>query len=181
MVNGNLKVLRRHGVKGTRGKYSKGKSIRKRDKSVYSRQKAGHWEADTVVSGQGHKRLNRYESGKDRAQYIKLQNYALDMFGEILQPSWNYVFTAPADIKGYLETYLDWENSVYARLGAIANELDTMGMPCEASLVRKGLPRAEIENVRRMLTEYGLSGWDMSYILPANKKLHNKIKKREHR
>ncbi len=57
LVKGNLKVLRRkgksHGVKETRGKYSKGKSIRKRDKSVYSRQEAGHWEADTVVSGQG--------------------------------------------------------------------------------------------------------------------------------
>ena len=57
LVNGNLKVLRRkgksHGVKETRGKYSKGKSIRKRDKSMYSRQEAGHWEADTVVSGQG--------------------------------------------------------------------------------------------------------------------------------
>ena len=25
----------------------------KRDRSVYSRQEAGHWEADTVVSGQG--------------------------------------------------------------------------------------------------------------------------------
>ena len=35
------------------GKYSKGKSIRKRDKSVYSRKEAWHWEADTVVSGQG--------------------------------------------------------------------------------------------------------------------------------
>ena len=57
LVNGNLKVLRRkgksHGTKETRGKYSKGKSIRKRDKSVYSRKEAGHWEADTVVSGQG--------------------------------------------------------------------------------------------------------------------------------
>ena len=57
LVNGNLKVLRRkgksHGAKETRGKYNKGKSIRKRDKSVYSRQEAGHWEADTVVSGLG--------------------------------------------------------------------------------------------------------------------------------
>ena len=57
LVNGNLKVLRwkgkSHGSKETRGKYSKGKSIRKRDKSVYSRKEAGHWEADTVVSGQG--------------------------------------------------------------------------------------------------------------------------------
>ena len=42
-----------HGAKETRGKYSKGKSIRKRDKSVYSRQEAGHREADTAVSGQG--------------------------------------------------------------------------------------------------------------------------------
>ena len=57
LVNGNLKVLRRkgksHGVKETRGKYKKGKSIRERDKSVYSCKEAGHWEADTVVSGQG--------------------------------------------------------------------------------------------------------------------------------
>ena len=48
LVNGNLKVLRRkgksHGSRETRGKYSKGKSIRKRDKSVYSRKEAGHWE-----------------------------------------------------------------------------------------------------------------------------------------
>ncbi len=60
LVNGNLKVLRRkgksHGSRETRGKYSNGKSIRKRDKSVYSRKEAGHWEADTVVSGQGKSR-----------------------------------------------------------------------------------------------------------------------------
>ena len=42
-----------HGAKETRGKYSKGKSIRKRGKSVYSRQEAGHREAGTAVSGQG--------------------------------------------------------------------------------------------------------------------------------
>lgn len=57
LLKGNLKVLRHkgksHGSKETRGKFNKGKSIRKRDKSVYSRQEAGHWEADTVVSGQG--------------------------------------------------------------------------------------------------------------------------------
>ena len=57
LLKGNLKVLRRkgksHGVKETRGKFSKGKSIRKRDKSVYRREEAGHWEVDTVVSGQG--------------------------------------------------------------------------------------------------------------------------------
>lgn len=128
---------------------------------------------------QGHKRLNRYESCKDRAQYIKLQNYALDMFGEILQPSWDYVVTAPEDIKSYLEGYVSWENSVYAHLADISNQLIVMGFPCEAKLVRKGLPRKELEKVRRMLTEYGLSGWDMAYILQADKELHGKIKKKE--
>jgi len=57
LLNGNMKVLRRkgksHGKIETRGKFNKGKSIRKRDKSVYRRDIAGHWEADTVVSGQG--------------------------------------------------------------------------------------------------------------------------------
>ena len=52
-----LKVLRRkgksHGKKETRGKFNLGKSIRKRDKSVYKRLEFGHWEADTVVSGRG--------------------------------------------------------------------------------------------------------------------------------
>ena len=57
LLKGNLKVLRRkgksHTIKETRGKFNKGKSIRKRDKGVYSRKEAGHWEADTVVSGLG--------------------------------------------------------------------------------------------------------------------------------
>jgi IS30 family transposase len=56
LVKGDLKVLRRKGKytgNETRGKYNTGKSIRKRDKSVYSRKEFGHWEADTVVSGKG--------------------------------------------------------------------------------------------------------------------------------
>lgn len=57
LLNGNLTVLRRKGKshlgKETRGKFNAGKSIRKRDRSVYKRAEAGHWEADTVVSGRG--------------------------------------------------------------------------------------------------------------------------------
>ena len=130
---------------------------------------------------QGYKRLNRYESCKDRAHYIKLQNYALDMFGEILQPSWDYVVTAPEDIKGYLEGYIVWENSVYTRLADISSRLIVMGFPSEAKLVREGLPRKELEKVRRMLTEYGLSGWDMTYILPRTKSYMTKSRKRRRR
>jgi IS30 family transposase len=50
-------VLRRKGKTrkrlGNGGRFTTGKSIRKRDKSVYKRKEFGHWEADTVVSGRG--------------------------------------------------------------------------------------------------------------------------------
>lgn len=57
LLSGNLKVLRKKGKTrkrlGNGGRFTTGKSIRKREKSVYKRQEVGHWEADTVVSGQG--------------------------------------------------------------------------------------------------------------------------------
>lgn len=128
---------------------------------------------------QGHKRFNRHESGKDRAYYIKLQNYALDMFGEAIEPNWGYVISASKDIPGYLEGYIAWENSIYTRLAGISNRLIVMEFPYEAELVREGLPQKELEKVRRMLTEYGLSGRNMTYILQADKALHDKIKGKE--
>ena len=54
ILKGNRKLLRRKGKGGwyeTRGKFNKGKSIRKRDKKVYKRADYGHWELDTVISG----------------------------------------------------------------------------------------------------------------------------------
>ena len=57
LVNGDVKVLRKKGNTrkrlGNGGRFTTGKSIRKRDKSVYNRKEFGHWEADTVVSGRG--------------------------------------------------------------------------------------------------------------------------------
>ena len=57
MVKGNVKVLRKKGKTrkrlGNGGRFTTGKSIRKRDKNVYKRREAGHWEADTVISGIG--------------------------------------------------------------------------------------------------------------------------------
>lgn len=56
-LRSTLKNLRRKGKTkkrlGNSGRFTTGKSIRRRDKSVYSRKEFGHWEADTVVSGQG--------------------------------------------------------------------------------------------------------------------------------
>ena len=91
LVNGNLKVLRpkgkSHGTKETRGKYSKGKSIRKRDKSVYSRQEAGHWEADTVVSGHSENCHNCKESAVEN-------KFCCSVFPHILFTSTYILFTA---------------------------------------------------------------------------------------
>ena len=56
-LRSTLKNLRRKGKTrkrlGNGGRFTTGKSIRKRDKSVYTRKEFGHWEADTVVSGKG--------------------------------------------------------------------------------------------------------------------------------
>ena len=57
LVKGNVNVLRQKGKTrkrlGNGGRFTTGKSIRKRDKNVYKRKEFGHWEADTVVSGRG--------------------------------------------------------------------------------------------------------------------------------
>lgn len=128
---------------------------------------------------QGHKRLNRYESSEDRRQMVRIQNYIIDMFGVTVEPSWDYVIAEPTGIKSYLEAYLKWENSVYVRLAEINQRLISDGFPKEAKLIRKGLPAKELKRVRRMLTDYALAGWDMPYILEQDKKLHDKIRKRE--
>lgn len=56
-LKSTLKNLRRKGKPrkrlGNGGRFTTGKSIRKRDESVYTREEFGHCEADTVVSGQG--------------------------------------------------------------------------------------------------------------------------------
>lgn len=82
LANGNAKVLRRKGKsmngKETRGKLlNKGKSIRKRDKSVYKRKEFGHWEIDTVVSGLGKSKACFVTLAERKTRYyiaIKVEN-----------------------------------------------------------------------------------------------------------
>lgn len=82
LANGNAKVLRRKGKsmngKETRGKLlNKGKSIRKRDKSVYKRKEFGHWEIDTVVSGPGKSKACFVTLAERKTRYyiaIKVEN-----------------------------------------------------------------------------------------------------------
>ena len=122
LVNGNLKVLRpkgkSHGTKETRGKYSKGKSIRKRDKSVYSRQEAGHWEADTVVSGYGkskacfaalaERKTRYYMPLKYRTVELKRWKMLLFLFCLLSHPSLS--IPSPVTVEPSSPTGATWKN-----------------------------------------------------------------------
>jgi IS30 family transposase len=90
-VDVNLKVLRRkgksRGKKETRGKFNLGKTIRKRDKSVYKRQEFGHWEADTVVSGRGKSKACFATLAERKTRYyiaIKMPNRNADTMAKAI-------------------------------------------------------------------------------------------------
>ena len=90
-VDVNLKVLRRkgksHGKKETRGKFNLGKTIRKRDRSVYKRQEFGHWEADTVVSGRGKSKACFATLAERKTRYyiaIKMPNRNADTMAKAI-------------------------------------------------------------------------------------------------
>ena len=87
LVNENLKVLRRKGKKrlGNGGRFTTGKSIRKRDKSVYKRIESGHWEADTVVSGRGKSKTCFTTLAERKTRYyiaVKIPNRNADTMAE---------------------------------------------------------------------------------------------------
>ena len=82
IINGNKKLLRRKGKGGwyeTRGKFNKGKSIRKRDKKVYKRADYGHWELDTVVSGIGKSKVCFITLVERKLDSIKPSNHLIVM------------------------------------------------------------------------------------------------------
>lgn len=141
-----------------------------------------HMSFSTQLMGfQGHKRLNRYQAAEDRCHRLKLQHYIIDMFGENIQPDWSYTPPVATSMKDYLDKYLTWEIGVYETISRTVINLVESGYLCEADLIKECLPgvRKEIEKVRRMIKEYGMVDYDMVYVLEADKKLHDKIKKME--
>ena len=81
------------GKKETRGKFNLGKSIRKRDRSVYKREEFGHWEADTVVSGRG----------KSKACFATLAERKTRFYIAIKMPNRNAATMANAIIEALSE------------------------------------------------------------------------------
>ena len=87
-LRSTLKNLRRKGKTrkrmGNGGRFTTGKSIRKRDKSVYSRKEFGHWEADTVVSGQRVRALGSGHGGIGAREKQSMLCHACGKKNEIL-------------------------------------------------------------------------------------------------
>lgn len=130
---------------------------------------------------QGLKRMHRYESEKDRGHRVMIEHYVIDMFGDILEADWNFVPPDIVDLEQYINTYINWELSVYESLNKIINALVIEGYGSEAKLIEKCLEgvRKEIERARRTKQDFELVNYDISYIKLMDKKRHDKIKRLE--
>lgn len=160
LVNGNVKVLRKKGKTrkrlGNSGRFTTGKSIRKRDKSVYKRKEFGHWEADTVVSGKGKtkacfatfaERTTRYyiavkmpnRSGESMAKAIietlgKLPKGAVktitcDRGGEFA--SWRQIEKALGCNMYFADPYCAWQKGTNENLNGLLREFYPKGRNLE--------------------------------------------------
>ncbi|PWL85295.1 MAG: IS30 family transposase [Oscillospiraceae bacterium] len=171
LVNGSLKVLRRkgksHGVKETRGKYSKGKSIRKRDKSVYSRQEAGHREADTTVSGQG----------KSKACFAALAESKTRFYIAVKIPGRKAEAMENAIVAARSAFSLDWSRPLPATgvrsspTGAVWRRMEEQ-LHCEVYFTDPycAWQKGANENLNGLLREFYPRGRNLSRVAPATLK-----------
>ena len=168
LLNGNCKVLRRkgksHGTKETRGKFNLGKSIRKREKSVYKRSEFGHWEADTVVSGRG----------KSKVCFATLAERKTRFYIAIKMPNRNADTMAKAVIDALSEfpseavkTITCDRGTEFAKWLDIENELN-----CDVYFADPycAWQKGTNENLNGLLREFYPKGRNLSRVSPATLK-----------
>ena len=171
LVKGNKKVLRRKGktkiYTGNAIKYQHGKSIRKRDESVYKREEAGHWEADTVVSG----------AGKSTACFVTLEERKTRYYIAIKVPNKKADTVAKAIIKalgkypGELVKSITCDRgSEFARWEEIENELNCDVYFADAYCAWQ---KGSNENSNGLLREFYPKGRNLSRV--SEKTLAKKI------
>ena len=124
IINGNKSLLRRKGNGGwyeTRGKFNKGKSIRKRDKRIYKRADYGHWELDTVVSGLGKSKacfITLVERKSRFYKAIKSPNRHADVVAKLIV---NYLKQFPSEL---VKTITTDNGNEFANWQTIEKELN---------------------------------------------------------
>jgi IS30 family transposase len=167
-LQSTLKNLRRKGKTrkrlGNGGRFTTGKSIRKRDKSVYNRQEFGHWEADTVVSGQG----------KSKACFATLAERKTRYYIAVKMPDRTGKSMADAMIKalskfpkGTVKTITCDRGSEFAEWRRIEKELDCdMFFADPYCAWQKGTN----ENLNGLLREFYPKGRNLSRVNPQTLK-----------
>jgi IS30 family transposase len=161
IVGGDRKLLRRKGKGGwyeTRGKFNKGKSIRKRDKKVYKRADYGHWELDTVVSGLGKSKACFVTLVERKSRFykaIKSPNRHADVVANLVI---GYLKGFPPELVKTITTdngaeFADWER-IEAELGCEVYFCDTF---C-------AWQKGSNENSNGLLREFFRKGWGFGNI-----------------
>ncbi len=167
-VDVNLKVLRRkgksRGKKETRGKFDLGKTIRKRDKSVYKRQEFGHWEADTVVSGRGKSKVCFATLAERKTRYyiaLKMPNRNADTMAKA-------IISALSDLPSEaVKTITCDRGAEFANWQTIEKELDRSVYFADPYCAwQKGTN----ENLNGLLREFYPKGRNLSRVSPATLK-----------
>ena len=167
-IDVNLKVLRRkgksHGNKETRGKFNLGKTIRKRDKSVYKRQEFGHWEADTVVSGRG----------KSKACFATLAERKTRYYIAVKMPNRNADTMAKAIISALSELPDAAVKTITCDRGAEFANWQTIEKELNCSIYFAdpycAWQKGTNENLNGLLREFYPKGRNLSRVSPATLK-----------
>ena len=167
-LKSTLKNLRRKGKTKKRlghgGRFTTGKSIRKRAKSVYKRKEFGHWEADTVVSGQGKSKVCFATLAERMTRYyiaIKIP----DRTGKSMADAMIKVFS---DLpKGAVKTITCDRGSEFSEWRRIEKELNCdMYFADPYCAWQKGTN----ENLNGLLREFYPKGRNLSRVSPATLK-----------
>ena len=124
-LRSTLKNLRRKGKTrkrmGNGGRFTTGKSIRKRDRSVYSRKEFGHWETDTVVSGQGKSKVCFATLAERKTRYyIAVKTITCDRGSEFA--CWREIEkTLQCDVY-FADPYCAWQKGTNENLNGLLRE-----------------------------------------------------------
>lgn len=169
LVKGNVKVLRRKGKsflgKETRGKLlNKGKSIRKREKSVYKRQEFGHWELDTVVSGLGKSTSSFVTLAERKTRYYIAIKVGTRTANEVKEAILKELKQYP---KGTVKTITTDNGKEFARWAEIEQELGTQIYFADPFCPWQ---KGSNENSNGLLREFYPKGRNLSRISPTTLK-----------
>lgn len=173
MIHGNrlgiitMEKLRRKGTfkrpTESRGKFNDGgRTIKKRDKSVYKRKELGHWEGDTVVSGKDDRKL------KSKTCFVTLAERKARFYLAIKVPDRTSASVTPAIINALKNYPSDQVKTITFDRGKEFSgyeEIET-ALNCKIYFCDPYCPwqKGTNENLNGLLREFYPKGMDLSSV-----------------